>query len=71
MMSQDVSNMQSEKRSESVAVVATHLYDSIRTQRKLVRRGALTSLLQKVCVIFLRAVFSSEFMIRYCFDTIK
>uniref|UniRef100_A0A915BQ08 Innexin n=1 Tax=Parascaris univalens TaxID=6257 RepID=A0A915BQ08_PARUN len=47
MMSQDVSNMQSEKRSESVAVVATHLYDSIRTQRKLVRRGALTSLLQK------------------------
>ncbi|KHN81114.1 Innexin unc-9 [Toxocara canis] len=47
MMSQDVSNMQTEKRKESVAVVATHLYDSIRTQRKLLRRGVLTSLFHK------------------------
>lgn len=47
-MSQDVHNMQTEKRNESVTVVATHLYDSLKTQRNLARRGPLTFLLQKV-----------------------
>lgn len=46
-MSQDVSNMQTDKRRDSVAVVATHIYDSIRTQQKLGGRGPLTAFLQR------------------------
>ncbi|VDN25550.1 unnamed protein product [Gongylonema pulchrum] len=47
VMSQDVSNMQSEKRKDSVEVVASHIYDSLRAQRKLSRRGPIASFLQK------------------------
>lgn len=61
-MSQDVHNMQTEKRNESVTVVATHLYDSLKTQRNLARRGPWTLLLQKgtyltVLYLFIKMVY--------------
>ncbi|VDN92465.1 unnamed protein product [Brugia pahangi] len=47
LMSQDVSNMQSDKRKDSVAVVATHIYDSLKTQRNLIRHSPISLLLRK------------------------
>lgn len=49
-MSQDVSNMQTEKRNDSVAVVSSHIYDSLKTQQKLSRRGLIAAILQKVSI---------------------
>lgn len=48
LMSQDVNNMQSDKRKDSVAVVATHIYDSLKIQRNLMRQNPISFLLRKV-----------------------
>uniref|UniRef100_A0A0R3S688 Innexin n=1 Tax=Elaeophora elaphi TaxID=1147741 RepID=A0A0R3S688_9BILA len=47
LMSQDVNNMQSDKRKDSVTVVATHIYDSLKTQRNLIRNNPIAFLLRK------------------------
>lgn len=47
-MSQDVNNMQSDKRKDSVTVVATHIYDSLKTQQNLIRNNPISFLLRKV-----------------------
>uniref|UniRef100_A0A915PW38 Innexin n=1 Tax=Setaria digitata TaxID=48799 RepID=A0A915PW38_9BILA len=39
--------MQSDKRKDSVAVVATHIYDSLKTQRNLIRHTPISFLLRK------------------------
>jgi hypothetical protein len=44
-MSQDVQNMQIDKRKESVAVVAAHIHDALETQRKLGSRSRFLGLL--------------------------
>ncbi|KAL3999078.1 Innexin family protein [Acanthocheilonema viteae] len=47
LMSQDVNNMQSDKRKDSVTVVATHIYDSLKTQRNLIRNSPISFFLRK------------------------
>ncbi|KAK0425045.1 hypothetical protein QR680_009002 [Steinernema hermaphroditum] len=46
-MCQDVGNMQYEKRSSSVAVVASHLIESLKIQRTLVKSGVLAAFLRQ------------------------
>ncbi|CAI4229945.1 unnamed protein product [Auanema sp. JU1783] len=47
MMARDTSNMQVQRRKDSVAVVGAHIHDSLRTQQKLERISRLGSFVHK------------------------
>ncbi|VDN58039.1 unnamed protein product [Dracunculus medinensis] len=69
-MSQDVSNMQTEKRNDSVAVVSSHIYDSLKTQQKLSRRGLIAAILQKgsyltILYLFIKLVYILQAIMQF------
>lgn len=46
-MTQDVGNMQIDKRKTSVEVVAAHIHDALKTQQQLLKRSIFATLLRR------------------------